>query len=119
MKRKLQASLASSALLLALSLCGAPPARAAHEGHDARAGRGDSRRAKTNVRAARRASKAGSRSQPGEVVYACPMHPDMQSHTPGECAKCGMALVASRPGPKHAAEAEGAAEPTGANRPRL
>lgn len=30
----------------------------------------------------------------GEAVYACPMHPEVRSHTPGErCHRCGMELV--------------------------
>jgi CopA family copper-resistance protein len=27
------------------------------------------------------------------VVYTCPMHPEIQSKTPGNCSKCGMKLV--------------------------
>ena len=27
------------------------------------------------------------------VTYACPMHPDVTASGPGECPKCGMALV--------------------------
>lgn len=27
------------------------------------------------------------------VVYTCPMHPEIQSTTPGNCSKCGMKLV--------------------------
>ncbi len=29
----------------------------------------------------------------GEVVYVCPMHPEVQSSKPGKCPKCGMHLV--------------------------
>ena len=27
------------------------------------------------------------------TVYTCPMHPEVQSATPGRCPKCGMNLV--------------------------
>jgi RND family efflux transporter MFP subunit len=27
------------------------------------------------------------------VIYTCPMHPEVQSNTPGKCPKCGMQLV--------------------------
>ena len=36
---------------------------------------------------------------PAAALYACPMHPDVTSDTPGACPKCGMKLV-----PKHQAK---------------
>ena len=27
------------------------------------------------------------------TIYACPMHPEVTSETPGKCPKCGMTLV--------------------------
>lgn len=33
------------------------------------------------------------------VVYSCPMHPDVVSDGPGQCPRCGMALV-KRDAPK-------------------
>ena len=27
------------------------------------------------------------------AVYTCPMHPEVRSHEPGQCPKCGMTLV--------------------------
>lgn len=27
------------------------------------------------------------------VTYTCPMHPEVRSHEPGSCPKCGMTLV--------------------------
>ncbi len=31
------------------------------------------------------------------VTYTCPMHPEVQSSTPGSCPKCGMTLVPKKP----------------------
>src|SRR5262249_15477124 len=36
-------------------------------------------------------------SQNAGDVYICPMDPDVRSHSPGKCARCGMALVAGLP----------------------
>ena len=33
------------------------------------------------------------------VAYVCPMHPDVMSHEPGRCPKCGMKLMATEPAP--------------------
>ena len=38
-------------------------------------------------------------SQNAGDVYICPMDPDVRSHNPGKCARCGMALVAGLPDP--------------------
>ena len=38
------------------------------------------------------AAKAGGDAQATEI-YACPMHPEVTSATPGKCPKCGMTLV--------------------------
>lgn len=35
--------------------------------------------------------RKGSKS--AEVLYTCPMHPDVTSDKPGKCPKCGMTLV--------------------------
>lgn len=33
---------------------------------------------------------------PEQIIYVCPMHPDVQSKLPGKCPKCNMKLVATR-----------------------
>ena len=38
------------------------------------------------------ASPAAAMKAPSEVVYSCPMHPEVRSHSPGKCPKCGMEL---------------------------
>lgn len=40
-------------------------------------------------------SKKGAIKQ--EVVYTCPMHPEIHSNKPGNCPKCGMKLVKEKP----------------------
>lgn len=46
----------------------------------------------------------------GETIYTCPMHPEVQSSTPGKCPHCGMFLVAKNDaadsGHKHEASDE-------------
>ncbi len=32
-----------------------------------------------------------------QTGYVCPMHPDVMSHEPGKCPRCGMTLVAGDP----------------------
>jgi hypothetical protein len=34
-----------------------------------------------------------------DLVYVCPMDPDVRAHAPGTCRRCGMALVAGIPDP--------------------
>src|SRR5262245_25625671 len=36
---------------------------------------------------------------PGDVVYSCPMDPDVRSYNPGTCRRCGMELVPGAPEP--------------------
>jgi Cu(I)/Ag(I) efflux system membrane fusion protein len=47
--------------------------------------------AKAPTRTAAPAAAASS-SQAPEVVYSCPMHPEVRSPVPGKCPKCGMDL---------------------------
>jgi hypothetical protein len=44
---------------------------------------------------------AGLQAQdpPSDPVYICPMDPDIRSHSPGNCARCGMLLVSGIPDP--------------------
>lgn len=43
-------------------------------------------------------SPAGGAAKEEAAVYACPMHPEVTSRTPGKCPKCGMTLVKRRKG---------------------
>jgi hypothetical protein len=45
------------------------------------------------------ADQNGSHVTPGNasLVYVCPMHSDVTSSSPGDCPKCGMALVRKEP----------------------
>lgn len=36
--------------------------------------------------------KAQPLAAPDDVIYTCPMHPEVRQSTPGACPKCGMAL---------------------------
>ncbi|MCA1592001.1 MAG: SCO family protein [Acidobacteria bacterium] len=46
-----------------------------------------------------RAQRPGSpASRAASEIYACPMHPDVTSKSPGKCPKCGMALRPVRAG---------------------
>lgn len=47
--------------------------------------------------APRMAPEASSPSEAQPQTYTCPMHPEVQSATPGKCPKCGMALVPVTP----------------------
>ena len=35
----------------------------------------------------------GKGSKSAQLVYTCPMHPDVKSDKPGKCPKCGMEMV--------------------------
>ena len=36
-------------------------------------------------------------SSNADTLYTCPMHPEVISHEPGKCPKCGMTLVPKKP----------------------
>ncbi len=38
-------------------------------------------------------AEKGGGGEPAHAMYACPMHPEVTSETPGTCPKCGMELV--------------------------
>lgn len=38
------------------------------------------------------APAAGDAASGDAPMYACPMHPDVTAHEPGDCSKCGMPL---------------------------
>jgi hypothetical protein len=43
----------------------------------------------------------GTSAEPkGNVIYVCPMHPEVQRTEPGRCPKCGMPLEVRKAGPK-------------------
>jgi hypothetical protein len=53
--------------------------------------------AKANVGPPLRRPDSGESGQPERFSYVCPMHPEVTSHEPGKCPKCGMALVVQAP----------------------
>lgn len=90
------------AVITALVLGGPPTIAAAPAGHQQHT-------SAAHVR--RRAAKAKKRVMRRRDVYVCPMHPDMRAHSRGECAKCGMDLVAEPKKGKPAGERKEAAPP--------
>jgi hypothetical protein len=51
----------------------------------------------TGVFAQTKTGDKGSKS--AQVVYTCPMHPEVKSDKPGKCPRCGMTLVKKTAGP--------------------
>jgi len=50
----------------------------------------------THVDVGRSGAQAPAAEPHQHAVYACPMHPEVTSSSPGTCPKCGMALVERR-----------------------
>lgn len=44
------------------------------------------------IKTAQSSTRSGGKTAQN-VIYTCPMHPEVQSKKPGDCPKCGMALV--------------------------
>ena len=40
--------------------------------------------------------RTDQQQKPSEIRYVCPMHPEVESKTPGACRKCKMTLVKRR-----------------------
>ena len=55
---------------------------------------------------ASRPAAPGRTTEVQEVIYTCPMHPQIRRKGPGECPICGMKLVPTEPGATTAAEAK-------------
>jgi Cu+-exporting ATPase len=43
------------------------------------------------------APRQAAPATPGNVIYTCPMHPEVRQDRPGDCPKCGMALEPEMP----------------------
>jgi cytochrome oxidase Cu insertion factor (SCO1/SenC/PrrC family) len=69
--------------------------------------------------------RATRQTKSGHLKYVCPMHPEVESKSPGKCPKCKMALVRKRNSDDQVAQssggdiepASGTTEDTGALRP--
>jgi hypothetical protein len=44
-----------------------------------------------------RGASATAAGLDAEVIYTCPMHPEVRSPVPGKCPICGMTLVPVQP----------------------
>ena len=87
MMKKIYIAFASLVAVIATLVFAGPASIVAHEKHQQR----NQHTASDHVR--RRAAKARKRVRQHAANYVCPMHPDMQSKSRGECPKCGMQLV--------------------------
>lgn len=71
-------------VLAACSVGAAPVSRSDHDASNPRAPEGQPLFA---------APVVPSSSVDEHAIYTCPMHPEVESHAPGRCPKCGMDLV--------------------------
>lgn len=75
----------------------AEKARQDHSGHEGQQMRGitpgEDKENPPTPMAATRDTTTKTANTTGQVVYTCPMHPEVTSDKPGTCPKCGMALV--------------------------
>lgn len=91
MTKKIYVTFASVVAVITALAFGFEPSTAAHSGHHQQRNQHT-----TAEHVRRRAVKARKRVLRRPVSYVCPMHPDMQSKSRGECSKCGMELIVER-----------------------
>lgn len=77
-------------ITLSLAACGAPPEPEAPAG--AEMPQADDKHDDAAPHEGHATPHDGD-TKAGQGRYACPMHPDITADKPGDCSKCGMALV--------------------------
>ena len=87
MKEKLYTSLASCLFILALAIVAPATVATPHGGPHQQNHQKATKRPPDRVKAEKKASRR-------EVIYTCPMHPDIREKSRGACPKCMMNLEA-------------------------